>query len=135
GFNPTYIGENFNAEVGFVPSYGVYPGQIYYQNEVSYRFYPAHKSLIWMGPSLLLDHSYIPGGGLTDKDYQVAYSFNFINTAILKFSYNHIFQELTHNFNPVDPTRYDLFISGEQYNWQTVSASFQSNTRKRFNFL
>ncbi len=135
GFNPTYIGENFNAEVGFVPSSGVYPGQIYYQTELSYRFYPEHKSLIWTGPSLIVDHVYIPGGELTDKDYKLGYSFNFINTAILKFSYNHIFQRLPRDFSLVDPTRYDPFLAGEQYTWQTGAVSFQSNTRKVFNFL
>lgn len=135
GFNPTYIGENFNAEVGFVPSAGVYPGQIYYQTELSYRFYPANKSLIWMGPSLIVDHVYIPDGELTDKDYKFGYSFNFINTAILGVSYNHIFQRLPRDFSLVDPTRYVPFFAGEEYTWQTASISFQSNTRKVFNFL
>ena len=134
-FKPTYIGENFNAEAGFVPSYGVYPGQVYYQSGLIYRFYPDHRSLVWMGPSITLNQTYIPGGTLTDKDYILSYSFNFINTAILEFSYNYIFQQLTNDFNPVGPGHYEPFLTGERYSWQTVSASFQSNTRNVFNFL
>jgi hypothetical protein len=134
-FKPTYIGKNFNAEAGFVPSSGVYPGQVHYQSGLIYRFYVDHPSLIWTGPSVSLNHTYLPDGTLTDKDYIVSYSFNYINTAILEFSYNYIFQRLTNDFNPVDPGRYLRFLAGETYSWQTVGVSFQSNTRKVFNFL
>src|SRR5690606_2480750 len=134
-FKPTYVGENFNAEVGFVPSYGVYPGQIYYQSGLIYRHYPEHPSLIWMGPSITLNQTYIPGGTLTDKDYILSYSFNFINTAILEFSYNYVFQQLTNDFNPVGPGRYIPFLTGEQYSRQNVSGSLQSSSRRVCNFL
>jgi hypothetical protein len=66
---PTYIGKNFNAEAGFVPSAGVYPGQINYHGGVTYRFYPKHKSIVWTGPVTLFDQTYIPDGTLTDRNY------------------------------------------------------------------
>ncbi len=132
---PTYIAENFNAEAGFVPSSGVYPGQMYYQSSLTYRIYVDHPSLVWSGPTASINHTYLPGGTLTDKDYILGYSFNFTNTAILEFSYNYVFQRLTNDFNPIDPVRYIPFLTGETYDWQTIGASFQSNTRKVFNFL
>lgn len=129
---PTYIAKNFNAEAGFVPSAGVYPGQINYHGGVTYRFYPNNKSLVWMGPVTLLNQTYIPDGTLTDRNYLATYSFNFINTAIFELGYNYIFQRLTNDFNPVGD--YKRFITGEEYTWHTLSASFRSNTRKIFNY-
>jgi hypothetical protein len=133
-FKPTYVGKNFNAEAGFVPSANVYPGQINYHGGVTYRFYDDYKSLVWMGPTAMLNQTYLPDGTHTDKDYLLTYSFNFLNTAILELSYNYIYQRLTNDFRPVGP-EYIPFPKGGEYNWQTASASFTSNTRKILNFL
>jgi hypothetical protein len=129
---PTYIGKNFNAEAGFVPSARVYPGQLNYHWGVTYRLYPHHKSLVWMGPVTLFNQTYTPDGTHTDKNYLLTYSFNFINSAIFEISYNHIFQRLTNDFNPVGD--YRRFASGEQYSWHTTSATFKSKARKIFNY-
>jgi hypothetical protein len=129
---PTYIGKNFNAEAGFVPSARVYPGQINYHGGVTYRFYPVHKSIVWMGPVTLFNQTYIPGGALTDRNYLLTYSVNFVNTAIFELAYNYIFQRMTNDFNPVGD--YRRFLTGEAYSWNTVSATFKSNTRKIFNY-
>jgi hypothetical protein len=130
---PTYIGENFNAEAGFVPSAGVYPGQINYHGGVTYRFYPNNKSLVWMGPVTLFNQAYTPDGTLTDKNALLTYSFNFVNSAIFELAYSYIFQRMTNDFNPVGD--YTHFHIGETYRWQTLSAGFTSNTRKIFNFM
>ena len=129
---PTYVGEHFNAEVGFVPSERVYPGQINYHGGATYKIYPKHKSIVWFGPMATLNQTYIPDGTLTDRNYLQSFIFNFVNTAILELSYNYIFQRLTNDFNPAGP--YTLFLTNEEYSWHTVSASFSSNTRKIFNF-
>ena len=132
-FKPTYVGKNFNAEAGFVPSANVYPGQINIHGGLTYRFYRDYKALIWMGPGTLLNQTYIPDGTLTDRDYMFTYTFNFLNTAILEFSYNYIYQRLTNGFSPVG-SDYIPFLAGEEYNWQTASLSYSSNTRSLFNF-
>jgi hypothetical protein len=133
-FKPTYVGKNFNAEAGFVPSANVYPGQINIHGGVTYRFYRDYRSLVWMGPSALINQTYIPDGTHTDRDYLLTYSLNFLNTAILELSYNYIFQKLTNDFSPVG-SEYTSFLAGEEYNWQTASASFTSNSRHIFNFM
>ncbi|HEX5168765.1 MAG TPA: DUF5916 domain-containing protein [Cyclobacteriaceae bacterium] len=133
-FKPTYIGKNYNAEAGFVPSAGVYPGQLNIHGGATYRFFRNYKALVWMGPSFLGNQTYIPGGTLTDRDYLFTYTWNFLNTAILELSYNYIFQKLTNDFSPVG-SEYTPFLAGEEYNWQTASASFISNSRSIFNFL
>ena len=130
---PTYLGKNFTAETGFIPGRNVYPGQINYHGAVTYKLYPAHKSLVWMGPMATLNQTYIPDGTLTDRNYMMTYSFNFINTAVLEFGYNYIMQRLTNDFNPVGGEA--NFLGGEEYSWHTVSAGFKSNTRNIFNAI
>ncbi len=132
---PSYIGENFNAEAGFVPSYQVYPGQINMRGEFNYFSYPNAQSIVSMGPIAKVTHTYIPDGTLTDREYSLGYQMNFINTSTLEVSYNYIFQQLTNNFNPIDRNTYSLFLEGEQYDWHTVTASLQTNTRTRLNAL
>ena len=133
-FKPTYIGKNFNAEAGFVPSANVYPGQINIHGGVTYRFYRNYKSLVWMGPSVLANETYIPDGTHTDRDFLLTYSLNFLNTAILELSYNNIYQKLTNDFNPVG-SEYTSFLMGEEYNWQTAAVSYTSNSRSIVNFM
>lgn len=132
---PGFVGKNFNAEVGYVPSYNVYPGQINYKGEFNYMFYPDNKSIVWMGPIVEAMHTYVPGGALADKDYGLGYSVNFSNTAIMELKYNYVFQRLMNNFYLIDQTRYRSFLAGEIYDWQTITASFQSDARQIFNFL
>lgn len=130
---PMYIGKNFNAEAGFVPSSGVYPGLFNVQASVAHRWYSNSGPLIWTGPAVLLSQTYIPDGTLTDQDYLFTYSWNLRNTATLDLSYNYVFQKLTKDFTPVGSDFMPL-PAGEEYNWQTISASFTSNKRTLFNY-
>ena len=130
----SFIGQNFNAEAGFVPSRNVYPGQRNYGASFNYKIYPKKEAIVIMGPRLELNHSYIPGGTLTDKSYTISYGFNLLNTSTFRLAYDYTYQRLTNNFNPIDPSRYLSFLQNEEYDWQTFSASFQSNTRQLFNF-
>lgn len=133
-FRNVYIGENFNAEAGFVPSTGIYPGQIVYRTKFQYTSYPKNSSIVRMGPVAMFDHIYIPGGTLADKNYSVGYTMDFTNTMKLELTYNYIFQRMTNAFNPIDSEKYPSFLPGEVYDWNTVTATFQSNTRQILNF-
>lgn len=130
----TFVNEFFNSEVGFVPSARVYPGQQGFFLSGSYNFYPEGQALVSMGPSFMIDQTYLPGGSLTDKDYSLSYAFRFLNTSSLRLSYNYVYQKLTNSFNFFDPTYYTPFKAGDEYDWHAVSATYQSNTRDLFNF-
>lgn len=130
----TFVNEFFNSEAGFVPSARVYPGQHRFFVNGGYDFYPQGSAIVSMGPSLNAEHTYIPGGSLTDRDYGLSYSFRFANTSFLRLGYNYVYQRLTSNFNFIDPSQYTSFLAGEEYDWHAVSARYQSNTRQLFNF-
>lgn len=127
------IDKNYNAEMGYVPSYGVYPGLISFPATAIYRIFPIDKPVVMMGPSLNLQNTYLPTGTLTDKQYTAAYEWRFLNTTQIKLSYNYVYQRLTNEFSPVDAEKYTTFKSGEEYNWSNVMITMQSNVRKLVN--
>jgi hypothetical protein len=130
----SFIGKNFNAEAGFVPSHGVYPGQYNYFANFGYKFYPKNSSVVTMGPAATVFQTYLPGGILSDRNYTLSYNFKFLNTATLLVSYNYIFQRLTQDFNPIDKSRFTNFLISENYEWQNIGVAIQTNTRKIINF-
>jgi hypothetical protein len=95
--------------------------------------YPKNTSLVFMGPRADLQHSYLPGGTLSDRFYTLGYEFRFLNTALLRIDYNYVYQRMTNTFNPVDSEKYTTFKVGEEYNWQNVMLVAQTNTRRLVN--
>ncbi|MFN8341480.1 MAG: DUF5916 domain-containing protein [Cyclobacteriaceae bacterium] len=128
----SFVSKNYNAEAGYVPSRGVYPGQFNYFANAALKFYPK-EFIVYHGPQVSLFQTYIPDGTLTDKQYSAGYSVNFINTATLLVNFNYIYSKLTSDFNPIDASKFTTFKAGEYYNWKTVSATFMSNSRKLLN--
>lgn len=130
----TFVGENFNAEAGFVPSHGVYPGQVNVFTDFAYKMYPRNSGIVVMGPVFSAFQTYLPAGTLSDRNYSLGYNFKFLNTGSLKVTYNYVYSKLTNNFNPIDPDSYTNFLTGEEYSWQFVNLTLQTNTRKTVNF-
>lgn len=128
----SFINEFFNAEAGFVPSARAYPGQYSFFSNLGYQIYPERKSIIRMGPTFDFQHTYIPGGTLTDRSYQLGYQFRFNNASSLAFNYSYVFQKLTNSFNLLDPAQYTGFLEGEEYNWNAFGIEYNSNPRKPF---
>ncbi len=124
-----FIQKNYNAETGFVPPSGVYPGWNNNFLNAYKTFYPK-KWIAKMGPGININYVSIPGGTIADKNLSVNYSFNFLTTAQLNFTVSHVFQKMTNTFNPIDGEKYFSFITGEEYNWTNYSARFVSDQRK-----
>jgi hypothetical protein len=126
----TFIQENFNAEPGFVPSRGVYPGVANGGFMFGRPIYPKSKRIVKLVPSAELFFTRIPTGTITDRNMGLGFNVDFLNTAGVSFRYNHTFTELTSQFNPVDPGKYTLFLPGEQFTWNNVIATYESDKRK-----
>lgn len=128
------IQKNFNAEAGFVPSQGVYPGLNSFFSGANYSIYPKNKRIVKMGPGLDIEYTIIPGGINTDRRYSIGYGFEFLNTSYLQGSVNHTYQQLTASFNPIDSDRYFEFMAGEVYSWNTMGVEYSSDQRNKFNY-
>lgn len=130
----SFINQFFNAEVGFVPSAQVYPGQRNLFSNLSYTMYPNAPGIIRMGPELAFSHTYIPDGTLTDRSYGFEYGIAFNNASRIGMGFYYTFQQLTTDFNPIDASQYTSFLEGEQYDWTSFSLGYVSNPRKQFTY-
>jgi len=130
----TFLQQNYNAEAGFVPTRGVYPGVNNTAVGINRPIYPASKRIVKITPQLNFSMSRIPSGVVTDRSLGVGTSISFLNTSSFMVNYANTFQELTSEFNPLDPDKYDLFLPGEQYQWANVLVSYSSDQRKLFKY-
>jgi len=132
----TFVQKNYNAEAGYVPSNGVYPGISDTFLNLEGTIFPKGKKniLAKMGSVLQLSVSSIPNGTITDKGVSIGYYFNFLNTSLLSASYSYTFQQLTKDFNPIDDSKFTNFLVAEEYDWHQFSVAYSSNQRKLFRY-
>ncbi len=130
----TFLQKNYNAETGFVPSRGVYPGVNNTAASISRPIYPQSKRIVKITPQLDFSLSRIPSGVVTDRNLGAGATVSFLNTSSFSVRYAHTFQELTNEFNPLDPEKYTNFLPGEQYDWSNVLITYSSDQRKLFKY-
>jgi len=120
------IGNNFNAEVGFVPRRGFQR----IRPTASLRFYPTSKFINRHGPrievEILLDSEKVK----TDHQLQLGYFINFQNQSFIFMGLNEDYTLLKNDF---DPTRTggEPLPAGSSYTYRSVSSFFRSDQRKK----
>lgn len=128
------IQENFNAEAGFVPSRGVYPGVLNTFAGGGGSIYPKKGKVVNHGPFVDNMLGFVPGGVLTDRFHAVGYNINFQNTASVEFFAAYSFAKLTNEFNPIDEDKYTSFKKGEEHHWVNYQVEWNSDQRKLFRY-
>ncbi len=131
--NQNFIQRNYNAEVGYVPSKGVYPGLNSSYIGATGSIYPKNTWIATMGPTLDINFTHIPDGTNTDKSVAGGYNINFLNTSNLIASYSYTYQRLTNTFNLLDDT-YTPFKINEIYSWRAFTLNYRSDQRKVFKY-
>lgn len=126
-----FVGESYFAEAGFVPSQGVYPGQINAFGNVSYTWYPKADWLISMGPELEVNYTFLPTGLSTDHNFGLNYGFNVANTSSFGIGVSQTYQQLTLSFNPLGGDK--DFEEGDEFTWYNVGLEYQSDVRRLLN--
>lgn len=120
------VGENFNAEVGFVP-------RTDYERinpSVSYRFFPASEKIVSHGPQVSQQLWWNQDIGLTDANFDFSYNFNFANTSNFTIS---LLNNYVYLFAPFRPSREGLFFeTGEDFNMPGFRINYSSDQRKPF---
>jgi hypothetical protein len=131
----TFVQENFNAEVGYVPTAGVYPGIVNSFAGADITLYPKdNKSVVNHGPEVNAQLSHLPDGTITDKFFNTGYNFNFQNTSGVNVNAFAIYSRLTNTFNPIDEDEYTNFQEGDEYSWVNVELNYDSDQRKKFQY-
>lgn len=126
----SFIQKDFNAEVGYVPSKGVYPGMVNVYFTGQGFMYPKGKGIVNHGPMVNMVLSALPHGTMTDRQFNIGYQFNMLNTSGIMLTHNYIYQRMTNPFNPINPDDYINFQVGEQHAWNNVTATYASDQRK-----
>lgn len=130
----SFIQKNYNAEVGYVPSKGVYPGLVNGYLMGQGIMYPKGKSIINHGPMFNSAVSALPDGTMTDRQFNTSYQISLANTSGIVFTHNYVYQRLTNSFNPINPENLINYQAGEQYAWSNVTATYVSDQRKVFRY-
>lgn len=120
------IGNNFNAEVGFVPRTGFQR----LNPRIAFQFYPSSKILNRHGPSLDSEFLWNSEGKQTDYQHKLGYAFAFMDQSNLDANISQRYILLKEDF---DPTRSDEGVplpAGSSYTYNFFDMSFRSDQRK-----
>ncbi|WP_020568492.1 DUF5916 domain-containing protein [Neolewinella persica] len=127
GYFHSYVGEEYNAEVGFVPRKGFFTSNIQAQR----IDYPDNPNVVQKGPSVEVQAFTQPGEGVTDYNYDFQYEWQYTNTQQLTVGTG--FQNI-YLFEGFDPTRTDATpLPGNQdYGFWRAGIEYRSDRRKKF---
>ncbi|WP_246535327.1 DUF5916 domain-containing protein [Litoribacter ruber] len=129
-WNHEYVGENYNAEVGFVPRRGYWR----LEPSIQYRFFPKGKKVLQHSFRVSYDaYTDRDFGMLTDEWRTFNYRLEWKNTSSLNFN---LFNEYVYLFAPFDPTRTggERLEAGTDYRYTRAGVTYTSDTRKFFNY-
>jgi hypothetical protein len=129
GWNQSYVGGNYMAEMGFVRRKGYH--QI--NPTIGYRFYPASSRIANHGPKLKIDMFFEPDLALTDREVELSYSLTWMDRSTLSLDVEEGYVRL---LEPFDPTNSGgmMIPAGEEFNWTEVALTYQSNQRQLFTY-
>lgn len=124
------IGENYSAEVGFVPRTDFFK----INPAFNWFFYPTKGSLNNHGPGFATQIFWRPEFGLSDRRLQFFWEFNFNNSAMSMATFQN---DYTYLFEEFDPTGTDAqpLPAGRAYRYSRVQGFYFSDTRKKFSYF
>lgn len=127
-----YVGENYNAEVGYVPNAARRGYQMAVPN-VGYLFFVNSQRLISHGPLLQSTLFWNKSNKLTDNETTLTYTFNFRNraTGVVGIASNYV--QLLAPFDPTNTGREKL-AAGTNHNWKSAGMDFTSSPRARLTY-
>lgn len=140
-WNHEYVGNNYQADVGFVPRQRVYDGtrnievaMTYWrlEPEVTYSFYPKNSKIYAVKSGIYTswyaDSSLFSNDAVYDPYLQII----FLNTAEIGIDYK---LNQTYLYFPIDITGTgNVPLPVGNYHYNNISASYTSNRRKKFNW-
>lgn len=123
-----YVGENYNAEAGFVPRTGLFR----INPDLGYSIFPS--SGLFTSHRFTAQTEYFWNKErVTDRLFGIDYEANLLNTSRLQAGFSRIYTYLQNSF---DPTRTDgqELAEGTFYTYDVFSFNFRSDARKLFSY-
>lgn len=128
-WNHEYVGENFNAEVGYVPRKSYWR----IEQQALYFFFPKRSKVVNHGFQIYNDNYYDLNFKQIDRIIQPGYNINFNNSSYLNFRFNNVYTYLRSEFDPTNSGGKKLPDSTSYY-YNSGVIQYQSNWRKPFYF-
>ncbi|MEM8528382.1 MAG: DUF5916 domain-containing protein [Bacteroidota bacterium] len=128
------VGENFDAEVGFVPRKDF--NRVISGAQLNY--YPTEGLVVRHGPSIEATFLFNPEFGRTDHAIEASWDFSLKTNARMGAEINNRY---TYLFNTFNPTRVDTSVTKVRlleegaYNFTSFRAFFSSDRRKDFSYF
>lgn len=124
-----YVGENYNAEVGFVPRKGYWN----LSPELSYKFFPKSKKVVSHGPRMGMGAFFDKSFKMTDMETFFAWITEFLNRSEVGAFVSYDYVEL---LAPYDPTNSggDTLARGTTHNWNAFGIFYESTQASLFTF-
>lgn len=129
GVQEESVGEDYTAEVGFVPR----RGYINFTSFLGHLFFPRAGQILSHGPKINSSYFFDQKLHRTDNQNMLAYLFNFRDRSILNLKASDEFVEL---LQPFDPTRSgkDSLALGSRHHWQSVEFEYGSKPQSLFTY-
>ncbi|MEA5458194.1 DUF5916 domain-containing protein [Arcicella sp. LKC2W] len=133
----TRVGENYRAEVGFVPRRGYH----YFSPSISYTFYPkkTDSKIVSHGPKLMAfmyknNRENVPLNETLSSDNAnteaVIYNFTFRSRALFEIWGGNDNTILFSQFNPINPYKNEYYVKNRsEHSWTSWGTSFTSTPR------
>lgn len=123
-----FIGENYNAEVGFVRRIGINS----IMPEISYKMYPKGSIINNHGPYTKIEYFWNVDGR-TDQLIRFAYDVRFQNNANARISFNNRYTRLLDDFDPTrtpEDENPNKLLRGTSYSYRNYFVRYESDPRK-----
>ncbi len=123
-----FVGENFEAETGFVPRTGIYR----INPELGYFFYPQSNWVNNIGPVTDIE-IFWNNERMTDLRYTVNLNSNFQNTSRFNLTFNRLYTYLLDEFDPTN-TDGEALAADTDYDYYNIEFRYSSDFRRRLGY-
>ncbi|RAK00261.1 carbohydrate binding protein with CBM9 domain [Larkinella arboricola] len=129
GWQHEYVGQNYSAEVGYVPR----RGYVKFNPTASYLILPKGGSVLSHGPQLSSVHIYDESFRKTDSETMALYTTTFRSKSVFSVWASQSYIRLLAPFDPTNTGR-DTLARGTEHRWKTIGADYISKPQSLFTY-
>jgi hypothetical protein len=130
GWQHEYVGENYTAEVGYVPR----KNYVKVNPTAGYLFFPSSRSILSHGPRISSTYFFNSSFSKTDNTTFLAYDINFRTRSVLTGWVAHDYVKLLQPFDPTN-SGLDSLATESEHSWNSAGIEFTSKPQSLFTYM